>query len=944
LGDPLDRLIAFDYDRLNRTVKEYYVEELTTEVFTEIAGAPSTRYVYDLASNLKSRTDREGNVTEYRYDRLHRLWQEIDANQEATVFYYDAVGNLTSLTDPEENQTTWEYDPLNRPIEETNELAKTRYFTYDEAGNLFTKTDRNGRVTEYQYDNLNRLTSELWKDGVSTVRTLSFDYDAVGLLTDASDPTATYEYTYNGLNQLLTETQDIAGLTPNISFSREYYATTMLKSVATTIGSSADYKNEFQYDDLNRLTRITQAGQGGGNAVAEKRVDFAYNAASQFDTITRYADLAGTDLVATTTFGYEAGIGRLESIAHAKGLTTLASYDYSYDLAGRIDAIDSLLDGLTTYSHDNRGQLTAADHASSTDEAYQYDDNGNRTGGDYETDPNNLTVEDAAYTYGYDDEGNRVLRTDKTTGDYIEYGWDHRNRLTLVAFKNSSNTTTKKVALEYDAFDRRVRKRVDDDGNGTWDRGEQYVYDGAHIALVFDDSGDLVRRNLFGPAIDQILASEFIGSPNETNWYFTDHLGTVRDVYSYDDILDEVVSEGHIEYDSFGNIIDGTLVAEKAHFAYTGREWDADIELYYYRARYYDPVLGKFISPDPIGFAAGDANLQRYVGNRSVSYIDPSGLFDESLTPNRGTWMNNAKRGDGWYKPPGRNSKPIFFRCGEPIFEKTPGAVYRFKNVNGHVQLPLDQSPINSKSQADYESKLKARRNADNKAADAHFREKLKRELGASVADKWKRPGGYTWHHARGGKMLLVKTSIHRQAVPHLGGFGQNIRSLAAAGKIKIRGKRIGGFLIGAIICVGTEHAFGGNDYSGAVVDGINPLTSDTMMGNSDLPLIPAQPSDAWFIAKARQDKDIEENWQSMYRKYPLETRHILDQYRAGTFTWNETVEELKYFLEQKIPLEEYGLRSIRYHVNGNPYLPTTIEYIEGGYGVPNGLIGPPEF
>jgi YD repeat-containing protein len=73
VGDPLDRLMAFDYDRLNRTVKEYYVEELTTDVFTEIAGAPSTRYVYDLASNLKSRTDREGNVTEYRYDRLHRL-------------------------------------------------------------------------------------------------------------------------------------------------------------------------------------------------------------------------------------------------------------------------------------------------------------------------------------------------------------------------------------------------------------------------------------------------------------------------------------------------------------------------------------------------------------------------------------------------------------------------------------------------------------------------------------------------------------------------------------------------------------------------------------------------------------------------------------------------------------------------------------------------------
>jgi RHS repeat-associated protein len=199
------------------------------------------------------------------------------------------------------------------------------------------------------------------------------------------------------------------------------------------------------------------------------------------------------------------------------------------------------------------------------------------------------------------------------------------NRLTLVTFKNSSHTTTKKVAYEYDAFDRRVRKRVDDNGNGTWDRGEQYVYDGAHIVMVFDDSGDLIRRNLFGPAIDQILASEFIGSPNDTHWYFADHLGTVRDVYSFDDVLNDLVSEGHIEYDSFGNIVDGAAVAEEARFAYTGREWDADAELYYYRARWYDPVLGKFISPDPIGLGP-DYNARRYVENQPTMLTDPSGL------------------------------------------------------------------------------------------------------------------------------------------------------------------------------------------------------------------------------------------------------------------------------------------------------------------------------
>ncbi len=58
----------------------------------------------------------------------------------------------------------------------------------------------------------------------------------------------------------------------------------------------------------------------------------------------------------------------------------------------------------------------------------------------------------------------------------------------------------------------------------------------------------------------------------------------------------------------------------------TGRDWDADADLYYYRARWYDPAIGQFISEDPLGFGAGDANLHRHVGNSPVTFVDPSGL------------------------------------------------------------------------------------------------------------------------------------------------------------------------------------------------------------------------------------------------------------------------------------------------------------------------------
>jgi RHS repeat-associated protein len=67
--------------------------------------------------------------------------------------------------------------------------------------------------------------------------------------------------------------------------------------------------------------------------------------------------------------------------------------------------------------------------------------------------------------------------------------------------------------------------------------------------------------------------------------------------------------------------------ASTAGYAFTGREWDPETGLYYYRARYYDPKIGRFISDDPIGLAGGDVNLYAYVGNRPLNLSDPFGLY-----------------------------------------------------------------------------------------------------------------------------------------------------------------------------------------------------------------------------------------------------------------------------------------------------------------------------
>ena len=388
-----------------------------------------------------------------------------------------------------------------------------------------------------------------------------------------------------------------------------------LLTVTDTIESQLSGIEAFTYDELNRVTSLTQSGNG----VTDKRVDMAYDAASQMTDVVRYSDLEGSQLVAQSNYVYDSA-GRLTDLTHAQGSMVLADYEWLYDEANRITQFTSP-GGVSDYSYDDDDQLIGTDHSYQTDEAYSYDDNGNRTNDGYQTGVNNQLLSDGTYNYEYDAEGNRTKQTEIATGEVIEYTWDHRNRLTSVITKDSSGNVIEIVEYAYDAFDRRIEKSVDADGDGLGTADvERFVYDGDHIALVFDGDGNQTHRYLHGPQIDQVLAQET--ADGEVQWALTDNQGTVRDVIDSDgNVLN------HISYDSFGNVMAESNPEVDFRFGYTGREIDDETGLYYYRARYYDPSVGQFISEDPIGFEGGDANLYRYVGNSPTNYVDPTGLF-----------------------------------------------------------------------------------------------------------------------------------------------------------------------------------------------------------------------------------------------------------------------------------------------------------------------------
>jgi RHS repeat-associated protein len=381
--------------------------------------------------------------------------------------------------------------------------------------------------------------------------------------------------------------------------------------------------------------------------VAPKRVDFAYNQVGQVSQIDRFADLNGTQSVADSAYAYRAD-GSLQGLTYSQATgpshtnpVALTGYTWTYDTAGRITGFNSP-DGTTTYSYDAAGQLQSAVSQNPTVQpstTYTYDANGNRTMSGYLTGPDNRVTSDGTYNYQYDHEGHRIKQTEIATGKTTSYVWDFRGRLTDITYQASSYINShvyRQIHYNYDGLDRLVLKEIDANGDGVYETSESYVYDGENVVLVFNSAGSVTNRYLQGPGVDQVLADEQVSTvsqtPNTVLWALSDNQGTVRDWAQRNTTTGQTQIVDHIVYDAYGQIVSQTnpqthlAATNKIRFGYTGQIWDADAKLYYYRARWYDPHIGKFTSEDPLGFGAGDTNVQRYVGNSPTNYTDPSGM------------------------------------------------------------------------------------------------------------------------------------------------------------------------------------------------------------------------------------------------------------------------------------------------------------------------------
>jgi len=249
-----------------------------------------------------------------------------------------------------------------------------------------------------------------------------------------------------------------------------------------------------------------------------------------------------------------------------------------------------------------------------------------------------------------------LTKTDST--GTTSYTWDFENRLTSVVLPGSGGT----VSFKYDPYGRRIQKSSI---LGT----TNYLYDGANILEEIDGAGNVLTRYVQSLGVDQPLA-ETRGST--TSYYEADGLGSITSLSNSSGALANTYT-----YDSFGNLTASTGTLTNP-VRYTGREFDTETGLHFYRARYYDPNAGRFVSEDPIQFMSG-IDFYTYVSNSPQNFTDALGLSQNDVNTilNQAQNLTNQMTANGQRISPGSlnnilsslqrlfGSKNPYLGCGE---------------------------------------------------------------------------------------------------------------------------------------------------------------------------------------------------------------------------------------------------------------------------------------
>ncbi len=575
--DPSGKVTMSEVDPLNRITQSVQADGSTAGV------------EYDAAGRVTRQVSPSGASRQLAYDAAGRLIQVTDELGGVTSFTYDELGNKLSQTDANGHTTQWEYNDAGDVVKRTLPLGMSETFTYDARGFLSTHQDFNGAVTTYSYDTLGRLESETLPDGSRIVTT----YDAQSRRETVTDARGTTSYEYDAQGNL-TLVVNPDGSTIAYGYDDAGNRT----SIETAAGTTT-----YHYDAIDRVDAVTDLDGG--------QTTYTYDDAGRLAAVTYPNGI-------TTSYAYN-NLGQLTLVESVKAdQTVLASYAYTYTAAGFKSRVVELSGRTVDYTYDALNRLIQEEItdpvAGNETITYTYDAVGNRLSKTdsqgtttYTYDANDRLLTAGNTTYTYDDNGNLTGQTE--SGATTTYTYDTENH--LLSVQTSTETTT----YTYDADGARVSEKANGvvttylvDKSGPFSQVLEERDAAGQLVVAYTQGLDLISQHRDGATAyyqyDGQLSTRMLTNPNQE----------ITDRY---------------DYDAFGNLIhhDGQTLN---HYLYTGEQLDVGPNLYYLRARRYDPVTGRFtsIDPDP-GMDSAPLTLNKYVyaSASPVDFADPSGEF-----------------------------------------------------------------------------------------------------------------------------------------------------------------------------------------------------------------------------------------------------------------------------------------------------------------------------
>ena len=544
----------------------------------ETKGNATQQYEYDALGNITGVVDGVGNRTEYVLDKWGRITEIKQADGSSERYGYDYAGNITSSTDGEGNTTTYTYNGINQLAAITDPMGQQESYAYDEEERLCRKEDRNGTVTKYSYNMYgNLLTRKARKSEETEELSEVYEYTQEGLLKSALSQGMRYSYTYDVMDRLMRKMASGRTL-----LALDYDRNGNLLTQTDVTGKVTEYR----YDVTDRLSEVWDNGRKiagyeyhGDGTIKRLQCGSLY---TEYDydidrNLTGLRTMLGDEVIVDNHYRYDGNGNRLEK-QHKYGTTR-----YTYDSMNRLAKVE-YPDRKEELFYDKAGNRTRR-VMNGMEELYRYDKRNRLT---------EYTKGGAMHQFSYDNAGNLIQ------DDRAKYEYDAFNR------NNKVETFNGNIQINhYDAEG--LRHEMEENG-----RLVSFIFRGTEVVTeeTQEDRIRYIRTN-------ELLASD-AESARTYYHYASDEIGNITHVVNDTNVIN------HYEYDVWGNL---TVCEEtiENRIKYNGQQFDPISQQYYLRARYYNPVIGRFTQEDT--YRGDGLNLYAYCRNNPVFYIDPSGHY-----------------------------------------------------------------------------------------------------------------------------------------------------------------------------------------------------------------------------------------------------------------------------------------------------------------------------